>query len=194
MLKHGAMGAPTLHQSEHGYTLDVPVEIPAQDIETTENRVLSVDLGVKKQATAVVVDGDNGQIAPPEIIDHSSKQKLFRLTTEADHLDDRLAALRHDGKAHTDRFKHLHNEYEYLRQKETRLRNQIQHDVANQLVWLALQYGCETIVFESLGQIELPDVDGTLAHSISTWARGDLLDLAEYKAELVGVIVESVNP
>lgn len=66
--------------------------------------------------------------------------------------------------------------------------------MANQLVWLALQYGCETIVFESLGQIELPDVDGTLAHSISTWARGDLLDLAEYKAELVGVIVESVNP
>ena len=194
MLKHGTIGAPTLHESEHGYTLDVPVETPEKDTEPTENRVLSVDLGVKKQATAVVVDGDDGQLAPPEIIDHPSKQKLFRLTTEADRLNDRLAALRHDGKAHTDRFKHLHNEYEHLRQKETRLRNQIQHDVANQLVWLALQHDCETVVFESLGQMESPDVDGTLAHSISTWARGDLLDLAEYKAELVGVAVATANP
>ncbi|MFC7116401.1 RNA-guided endonuclease InsQ/TnpB family protein [Natronoarchaeum sp. GCM10025703] len=194
MLEHGAMGAPTLHKSECGYTLDVPVEIPEQDTETIDNRVLSVDLGVKKQTTAVVVDGDKGQVAPPEIIDHPNKQKLFRLTTEAEGINDRLAALRKQGKAHTDRFNHLHSEYEHLRRKETCLRTQIQHDVANQLVWLAIHYECETIVFESLGQIESPDVDGTLAHSISTWARGDLLELAEYKAELVGVEVESVNP
>ncbi len=162
--------------------------------ESSDNRVLSVDLGVKKQATAVVVDGEDGQISPPEIIDHQSKQKLFRLNIEAENLDDRLAALRHDGKAHTDRFRHLHSEYEHLRQRKTRLREQIQHDVANQLVWLALQYECETIVFESLGQIESPDVDGSLAWSIATWARGDLLEIVGYKAELVGVTVDSVNP
>jgi IS605 OrfB family transposase len=194
MFEYGEMGAPTLHRSEYGYTLDVPVEVPEQDWEPTENRVLSVDLGVKKQATAVVVDGDDGQLAPPEIIDHPSKQKLFRLTTEADHLNDRLAALRHDGKAHTDRFKHLHSEYEHLRRKEPHLRSQTQHEVANQLVWLALKHDCETIVFESLGQMESPDVDGTLAHSISTWARGDLLDHVEYKIELVGIETATVNP
>ena len=194
MLTHGTTGAPTLHQSEHGYTLDMPVEVPEQEHEITETRVLSVDLGVKTQATAVVVDGTDGQIAPPEIIDHPSKQKLFRLTTEADGLNDRLAALRNQGKAHTDRFSHLHSEYQHLRQKETQLRKQIQHDVANQLVWVALQCECETIVFESLGQMESPDVDGTLAHSISTWARGDLLDLVEYKATLVGIEPDSVNP
>ncbi len=42
--------------------------------------------------------------------------------------------------------------------------------------------------------MESPDVDGTLAHSISTWARGDLLDLVEYKATLVGIEPDSVNP
>ena len=194
MREHGTMGAPTLHESERGYILDVPVEVPEQEYEPSENRVLSVDLGVKKQATAVVVENNTGQIAPPEIIDHPSKQKLFRLTTEAENINDRLAALRSDGKAHTDRFKQLHNEYVYLRRRETRLRTQIQHDVANQLVWLALQHQCGTIVFESLGQMESPDVSGSLARSISTWARGELLDLAEYKAELVGVELSTVNP
>jgi hypothetical protein len=84
MLTHGSMGAPTLHQSAHGYTLDVPVEIPEHESKRSDNRVLSVDLGVKKQATAVVVDRDDGQIAPPGILDHQSTQKLFRLTTEAE--------------------------------------------------------------------------------------------------------------
>ena len=193
MIEHGSMGAPTLHESEYGYTLDVPVGVPEIESESVDDRVLSV-VGVNKQATVVGVDGEDGQIAPPEIIDHPSKQKLFRLTTEADSINDRLAALRRDGKAHTTRFKHLHSEYHHLRKTETRLRTQIQHDVANQLVWVAMKYDCETIVFESLGQMESPDVSGTVARSLSTWARGDLLDGAKYKAELVGVAVESVNP
>jgi hypothetical protein len=56
MLDTGNVKAPTLHASEHGYTLDVPVGVPEQDIDTVDDRVLSVDLGVKKQATAVVLD------------------------------------------------------------------------------------------------------------------------------------------
>jgi hypothetical protein len=37
-----------------------------------------------------------------------------------------------------------------------------------QLVWLAAENGCETIVFESLGQIDSPDTSGTVAWSISS--------------------------
>ncbi|QSG08149.1 RNA-guided endonuclease InsQ/TnpB family protein [Halapricum desulfuricans] len=198
MVETGCVKAPTLHASEHGYTLDVPVAVPDQDTETVSDRVLSVDLGVKKQATAVVLDnGDDRtheQISPPQFLDHPAKDKLFRLKADAEGINDRLAALRRQGTAHTERFTHLLSEYRQTRRKERRLREQIQHDVANQLVWLAIEYGCETIVFESLGQIDAPETSGSVAWSISSWARGELLDRVGYKAELVGIDFETVNP
>ena len=109
-------------------------------------------------------------------------------------INDRLAELRRQGKAHTDRFDHLLGEQRRTRRKERRLRQQIQHDVANEVVWLAAEYGCETIVFESLGQIDSPDTSGAVAWSISSWARGELLEFVTYKAEMLGIDFETVNP
>ena len=198
MVDRGEVKAPTLHTSSHGYTLDVPVDIPNQSVEMEDGRVLAVDLGVKKQATAVPVqhgheDCGHEQTAPPSFIDHSSKDKLFRVKATAEGVNDRLAELRRQGKDHTEQFDHLLSEYRRTRRRERRLRHRVQHDVANELVWLAIHHGCEEIVFESLGQLE-NDSRGRTAWSISTWARGDLLDLVEYKAGLVGLGVETVNP
>ena len=198
MVETGEVKAPTLHASDHGYTLDVPVDVPEQDGETVDDRVLAVDLGVKKQATAVVLnageDSHHEQVAPPTFIDHPSKDKLFRIKADAEGINDRLAELRRQAKAHTERFNHLLSEYRQTRLKERRLREQIQHDVANQLVWLAMEYGCETIVFESLGQLDAGDASGAVAWSISSWARGELLDYVEYKTKMVGIDFETVNP
>ena len=197
MVETGEVKAPTLHASDHGYTLDVPVDVPEQDGETVADRVLAVDLGVKKQATAVVLDSGDGthqQVTPPQFIDHPSTDKLFRIKADAEGINDRLAELRRQAKAHTARFDHLLSEYRQTRRKERRLREQIQHDVANQLVWLALDFGCETIVFESLGQLDAGDASGAVAWSLSSWARGELLDYVEYKAKMVGIDFETVNP
>jgi IS605 OrfB family transposase len=198
MVEHGTLKAPTLHASEHGYTLDVPVALPEQDADAVADRVLAVDLGVKKQATAVVLDAGEGdeheQVGPPAFLDHPAKDKLFRVHADAEGINDRLAALRRQGRAHTDRFDHLLSEYRQTRRKERRLREQIQHDLANQLVWLAMDSGCDTIVFESLGQFGSPEASGAVAWSIASWARGDLLDHVAYKAELVGLDCETVNP
>ncbi len=197
MLEAGDVKAPTLHASDHGYTLDVPVDIPEQEVETVTDRVLAVDLGVKKQATEVVLDNDDEtheQVMPPQFIDHPAKAKLFRIKADAEGINDRLAELRRQGKDHTDRFDHLLSEFRQTRRKERRLREQIQHDVANQLVWLAVKNGCETIVFESLGQIDGPETSGAIAWSISSWARGELLDHVEYKTDLLGIDFTTVNP
>jgi putative transposase len=198
LVEIGDVKAPTLHKSEHGYTLDVPVDVPEHDTDTVENRVLAVDLGVKKQATTIVLDigadKTHEQVSPPEFIDHPRKDKLFRVKSDAEGINDRLAELRRQGKAHTDRFDHLLSEYRQTRQKERRLRNQIQHDISNQLVGLAAEYGCETIVFESLGQLDSGDTSGSVAWSISSWARGELLEYTDYKAGLLGVDVSTVNP
>lgn len=201
MLDVGELKAPTLHASEHGYTLDVPVEIPEQATETEDGRVLAVDLGVKKQVTCVPIhptndedDGEHEQVSPPQFIDHPSKDKLLRVKADAEGINDRLAELRRQGKDHTERFDHLLSEYRRARRKERRLRHQIQHAVANELVWLAILHRCEETVFESLGQIGTGETDGTVAWSISSWARGELLDLVEYKADLFGIDFETVNP
>lgn len=196
------IGAPTLHTGKdgEGYVLDVPVDVSGSAIETVPNRVLAVDLGVKKQATCVVLepgdedDTDFDQVSPPEFLDHPSKAKLFRLKADAEGINDRLAELRRAGKAHTERFDHLLAEYRTTRRKERRLREQIQHDLANELVWLAVDHGCSEIVFESLGDLEGGSGAGVTSWSISSWARGDLLDKVEYRAELVGLGVGRVNP
>jgi IS605 OrfB family transposase len=197
MLKAGDLKAPTLHASEYGYTLDVPVSVPEQETETVAGRVLAVDLGVKKQATAVVLDNSDEtheQVTPPQFLDHPAKDKLFRVKADAEGINDRLAELRRQGNAHTERFDHLLSEYRQTRRKERRLREQIQHDVANQLVWLGIKNGCETIVFESLGQLDAGETSGAVAWSISSWARGKLLDHVEYKTGLFGIDFETVNP
>ena len=202
MLEEADAGAPTLHESEHGYTLTLPIDIDGLEAETVEGRVLAIDLGVKKQATSTVVehnesddgDEDHEQVTTPFFLDHPQKQKLFRLKNNAEGINNKLEELREDGKDHTEQFDQLLAEYRLTRRKERRLRDQIQHDIANQLVWLALQYGCETIVFESLGQLESPDASGRTAWSISSWARGTLLNHTEYKSKLVGLEVATVNP
>jgi putative transposase len=91
-------------------------------------------------------------------------------------------------------FDPLLSEYRRVRRKERRLREQIQHDVANELVWLAVEYGCSEIVFESLAGLENSATSGVTAWSISSWARGSLLDNVAYRAELVGIEVVTVNP
>ncbi len=198
LLDGGELKAPTLHASEGDYTLDVPISVPEHACETVTDRVMAVDLGVKKQATAVVLEAGEGatheQLTPPQFIDHPTKEKLFRLKSDADGINDRIARLRQQGKAHTERFAQLLAEYRQTRRKERRLREQIQHDVANELVWLAADHGCEMIVFESLGQLDAGTTSGVTAWSITSWARGALLDRVEYKAQLLGIGVETVNP
>ena len=134
------------------------------------------------------------QVAPSKFIDHPAKDKLFRVKADAEGINDRPAELRRQEKVHTERFDHLLSEYRQMRRKERRLREQIQHDVASQLMWLAVENDCETTVFESLGQIESSDASGTVGWLISSWARGELLDHVEYKAGLFGIDVTTVNP
>lgn len=192
------LGAPTLHHDEDtGYVIDIPVDVPELKAEGKDGRVLAVDLGVKKQATCVPIeqaDGEHRQVAPPTFIDHPSKDKLFRIKSDAEGINDRLGALRRQGKDHTERFDHLLSECRQTRRRERHVRRQIQHDVANQLVWTALVHDCSEIVFESLGGLGGRDHEGRTAWSISSWARGKLLNLVDYKAELVGLGVETVNP
>ena len=72
-------------------TLDVPVAVPKTECDTMEGRILSVSLDVKKQVTCAPIERDDGptQIALQESLDHPCKNKLFRVKSDAERINDR---------------------------------------------------------------------------------------------------------
>ncbi|MFB6283523.1 MAG: zinc ribbon domain-containing protein [Halobacteria archaeon] len=192
---------PTLHKENKDgkemFVLDIPVEVDNLSSDVVEDRVLSVDLGVKKQVTCTVlqeIEDRVVQLEQPEFLDHPCKQKLFRLKDEAENLNTKLARLRENGLSHTTDFDRLLGEYRNVREKEQNLRTQIQHSISNLLVWMALEHRCSTIVFEDLASLEAEKGGGVTSWSVSSWARGELLEYVEYKAGLMDIDIEKVNP
>jgi IS605 OrfB family transposase len=68
------------------------------------------------------------------------------------------------------------------------------HDVANQVLALALAYDVNTIVHEDLRSLSPPRGEGTLSWELSSWARRDIIENIEYRAECAGLAVERVYP
>ncbi len=210
----GELKRPSLRRESdnHGaeqYVLDIPVELDGVDTDPVDGRVLGVDLGVKTQATATVLEdnacecddghtedctGFSQQTRPFHVDCGALKQKLFRVKSDAEGINSELARLRENGLDHTKRFDDRLAEYRKTRRKERNLREQVQHRVANALVYLAHVYQCETIALESLAELEAAGGRGATSWRIGTWARGLLVDSLEYKAGLVGIDVETVNP
>jgi hypothetical protein len=81
----------------------------------------------------VVVTEDDGQLSTPQFIQFTDRETMRRLHRERTRLNDRLAALRRDGRSHTDEFAHVHNGYERVTNKIRHKREQLTHDVANQV-------------------------------------------------------------
>lgn len=185
----GEFKKPTIHRCKNngtGYVLDLPIDITGLDTETVDSRVLSVDLGVKQATCTVMQDGDEEvvQLSQPFFLDHPNKSKLFRLKDEAEDLNDKLQQLKRRGLGHTNEFDRVLREYRNVRDRERNLRTQIQHSISNELVLTAFYHGCSKIILEDLASLKGGDGGGGVTSwSISTWARGELLEQTEYKAD-----------
>ncbi len=73
-------------------------------------------------------------------------------------------------------------------------REQLTHDVANQVLALALLYDVDAIVHEDLRSLSPPSDEGTLSWELSSWARRDIIENIKYRAECAGIGVERVYP
>ncbi|WP_339105811.1 transposase [Haloterrigena salinisoli] len=75
--------------------------------------------------------------------------------------------------------------------RERRYVRHVLHDVANGIVEEARDHECDGIVFEDLEEIRtnLPEADWH-----SDWAFRSLKEYVEYKAEIAGIFVETVQP
>lgn len=117
-----------------------------------------------------------------------------RLHRERTRLNDRLAALRRDGRSQTDEFAHIQSECERANSKIRHKREQLTHDVANQVPALALTYDVDAIVYEDLRSLSTPGDEGTLSWELSSWAQREIIENIEYRADYAGVAVERVYP
>lgn len=119
---------------------------------------------------------------------------MHRLHRERTRLNDRLAALRRQGRAHTDVFAHVQSEYERVNNKLQHKREQLTHDIANQIVALAVVYDVDAIVHEDLRSLSPPGNEGRLSWELSSWARRAIIEHIEYRAECAGIHTARVYP
>ena len=199
LLAHGDLSAPEFQPSRRKnggiyYELSFPVEVEQAEATDGTDRVLALDAGMRKDVTAVVVTEEGEQLSTPQFIRFTGRDKMRRLHRERTQLNDRLSALRRNGYAHTDEFRHIHSEYERVNNKLQHKREQLAHDVANQVLALALRYDVDAIVHEDLRSLSPPRGEGTLSWELSSWARRDIIENIEYRAECAGLAVEPVYP
>lgn len=199
LLDHGSLSAPSFQpaQTKTGdeyYELSFPVEVEHTEKPDDVETVLAIDGGIRKDATAVVINRDGEQLSVPYFIQNTERERMRNLARERNQLNSKLAYFRRNGRDHTDSFKHVHGEYERVNNKIVNKREQLIHDVANQVLALALLYDVYAIVHEDLRSLTPPRGDGQLSWELSSWARRELIEKIEYRADIAGLHVERVRP
>ncbi|MCL9818520.1 transposase [Natronocalculus amylovorans] len=199
LLEHGSLSAPSFHptQTKTGddyHELSFPIEVEHAEKSDDVETVLSIDGGLRKDATAVVVNEDGEQLSVPYFIQNTERKRMRNLARERNQLNSKLASLRRNGRDHTDSFTQVHAEYRRVNNKIRHKREQLVHDVANQVLALALVYDVDAIVHEDLRSLSPPRGEGQLSWELSSWARRDIISKIEYRADIAGLHVERVHP
>ncbi len=197
LVEHGGLSAPSFHPntSKRGgeyYELSFPVEVEHADTPADVETVLAIDGGLRKDATVVVVDSEGEQLSTPYFIQNTERERMRNLNRERNQLNAKLADLRRQGRDHTDQFKHLQSEYERVNNKIRHKREQLVHDVANQILALAVVYDVDAIVHEDLRSLSPPRGEGQLSWELSSWARRRIIENIGYRADIAGIHVERV--
>ncbi|MFH5802305.1 transposase [Haladaptatus sp. CMAA 1911] len=179
LLEHGSLSAPSFQpaQTKTGatyYELSFPVEVEHQKKPDDVETVLAIDVGLRKDATEVVVNEDGEQLSVPYFIQNTGQDRMQNLARERNQLNSKLAYLRRQGRDHTESFTHVQTEYERVNNKIRHKREQLVHDVANQVLALALVYDVDTIVHEDLRSLSPPRGEGQLSWELSSWARREI--------------------
>jgi IS605 OrfB family transposase len=199
LLDHGSLSAPSFHPAQTNtgdgyYEISFPVEVEHQEKPDDVETVLAIDGGLRKDATAVVVNEGGEQLSVPYFIQNTGRERIQNLARERNQLNSKLAYLRREGRDHTDSFKRIQAEYERVNNKIRHKREQLVHDVANQVLALALVYDVDAIVHEDLRSLSPPRGEGQLSWELSSWARREIISKIEYRAGIAGLHVKRVHP
>ena len=147
----------------------------AEPVYNGEGNVMGVDLGIKCPAVSYTSDGN------VKFYGNGRKNKYMR--RHYAYLRKKLQKAKH-----MDAVKRINN-------KEQRIMCDIDHKISHDIVGTAVAHNVKTIKLERLANIRSTTrTSRKNNHSLHNWSFYRLAQFIEYKAKLVGIVVEYINP
>lgn len=158
-----------------------------QNIQGNRNRVLAVDLGLKKIATAVVCEKKK-QLVRPIYIKLASKQyrHIERLYLHLEGLSKQIELNPED--------KRKREEEARIYRKLARIKHQLVHSTTNALIEIVKHWQCETIALEDLRMIKPKRGRKKWSRQLNEWLYGQLTRILLQKCNLERINVIKVSP
>jgi putative transposase len=153
--------------------------------------VLATDLGVINLTTSVICEAGS-QLSTP-LFWSPSRTVLHKIDAFYHHIARLQRKLDRYPVNWYGQGKRL-QELARLYRKLNRYREEILHLASNQLLEIALRWGCKTIVLEDLRTYQPPKHRKKLSRKLSNWLRGAFYELLTYKAKRVGIKIIRINP
>ncbi|TET31307.1 MAG: hypothetical protein E3J70_02375 [Candidatus Heimdallarchaeota archaeon] len=177
------------------FFLQFPYEYPKEPKRNGKERVLAIDHGLKKIATAVVCEGGK-QIAKPIMIKFkgSEYKHIEHLYDNIGGVQSKIAEQKKRRKNKQFGVKRREEERNKLYQKRNRLGEELAHTTTNILIQLALKWQCSKIIIEDLRGYKPPKGRRSWSRRLSEWLRGKLAFLLDYKCQEKGLTLVKVCP
>ena len=174
--------------------LQIPWEFTDQKINYTfyyKKRVLAVDLGLVNLTTSVICEA-GFQITPPFFYKRSSTviNKIERLYDVQSNIQKKL----HTRRAHAPGQARHQQELTRIHSKLKRKRKEEVSLIVKTILQLAQSYGCPTLALEDLRLIQPPKGMKKWSRRLNNWFHGSLVDFLSFRAKLLGIKIQLVNP
>ena len=175
------------------FFLKFPWEFPRASRKVRQERVLALDLGLKKLATAVICETGN-QISPPITLKlvGGHYRHIERLYKNIAGIQQQLARLQK--RSRPTGVTPKEEERRRLYEKRNRLGEELAHTTTNIVRKLAHDWRCTKIVIEDLRSYKPPKGRRSWSRRLSEWFRGRIAFLLEYKCQEYGLILQKVCP
>ncbi len=175
------------------FFLQFPWEYKKMQKRKGKERVLAIDLGLKKLATCIV--GENGkQISKPITIKLRGSQyrHIERLYTHIAGIQKKLSKLQKQNRIYLGVT--IEEERRRLYEKRNRLGDELVFATTNTLIQIALKWQCTKITIEDLRSYKPPRGKRSWSRRLSEWLRGRIALNLEHKCKENGLTLQKVCP
>ena len=175
------------------FFLQFPWEYKKQQKRKGKERVLAIDLGLKKLATCIV--GENGKQISKSItikLQGSQYRHIERLYTHIAGIQKKLSKLKKQNRTYLGVM--IEEERRRLYEKRNRLGDELVFATTNTLIQIAQKWQCAKIVIEDLRSYKPPRGKRSWSRRLSEWLRGRIALNLEHKCQENGLTLQKVCP
>jgi len=175
------------------FFLQFPWDYPKKPRKERPERVLAIDLGLKKLATCVICQ-DRKQISKPIVIKLKGLQyrHIERFYTHIVGIQKKLSKFKKQNRAYLG--VNIEEERKRLYRKKNRLGNELAFVTTNALLQIAEDWQCTKIVIEDLRDYKPPRGRRSWSRKMSEWLHGRIAFQLEYNCQEAGFILQKICP